>query len=91
MEAQVDVDHDNRSVEIHDLREAILKHVDAKYRVTADDMAYNFGTLSCEAIGSALAIDLRERLGIKGVITVRVWEDTPGMGAVVSDVPVPKR
>lgn len=91
IEAQVEVFGTDRELELHDLREFLWNFYLVNYPKKTNDVV-EFGRMSCEDIAMEL-ID-RIRWGAQqyqwkiGCVTTRVYEDTHGNGAVVTDVPL---
>lgn len=65
LEVTCRVDHDERDVEFHDLKDLVAELAPAGEQ----------GDRSCEAMARQLMSDLNARLGAGRVMAVEVWED----------------
>lgn len=94
IEVQAEVAHPNRAVEIHNLREHLWNYYMVNFPKKYNDVV-DFHHRSCEDIAQDLIDRVRwlsknftEQIPEFGCVTVRVYEDVAGNGAVVTDVPL---
>jgi len=86
-DARVEVQHVDRAIEIHDLRDVAKDHVRNHIATAIDERLLDFGSNSCEAIAHQLAAYLRARYTAN--VSVSVLEDGEAGGAVVIMGPKP--
>lgn len=82
---EMDVEHDDREVEFHDLRDvARSMAIAASFGPKPDRLAdlRDFGSQSCESIARFVALHLSQRYGVKRRIVVTVSEDGEVDGVV---------